>query len=77
MDTTPITSQTTSKEIVDKMLGRSFEENFPKEICEIGEKSFVVEHLNEHEGRVKDVSMYVRKGEIVGLAGLVLSLIHI
>ena len=46
-------------------------ENFPKEICEIGEKSFVVEHLNEHEGRVKDVSMYVRKGEIVGLAGLV------
>ena len=43
--------------------------NFPKEICEIGEKSFVVEHLNEHEGRVKDVSMYVRKGEIVGLAG--------
>ena len=71
VDTSPITPQTTSKEIVDKMLGRSFEENFPKETCEIGEKSFVVEHLNEREGRVKDVSMYVRKGEIVGLAGLV------
>ena len=53
------------------MLGRSFEENFPKETCEIGEKSFVIEHLNERENRVKDVSMYVRKGEIVGLAGLV------
>ena len=71
VDTTPITPKTTSKEIVDKMLGRSFEENFPKEICDIGEKSFVVEHLTEREGRVKDVSMYVRKGEIVGLAGLV------
>ncbi len=71
VDTSPITSATTSKEIVDKMLGRSFEENFPKEVCNIGETSLVVEHLTEREGRVKDVSMYVRKGEIVGLAGLV------
>ena len=71
VDTTPITSETTSKEIVDKMLGRSFDESFPKEVCDIGEKSFVVEHLTEREGRVKDVSLYVRKGEIVGLAGLV------
>lgn len=71
VDTTPITPQTTSKEIVDKMLGRSFEENFPKEACEVGEKSLVIENLTEREGRVKDISMYVRKGEIVGLAGLV------
>lgn len=71
VDTTPITSETTSKEIVDKMLGRSFEENFPKVVCDIGEKAFVVDHLTEREGRVKDVSLYVRKGEIVGLAGLV------
>ena len=71
VDTTPITEKTTSKEIVDKMLGRSFEENFPKVVCDIGEKAFVVDHLTEREGRVKDVSLYVRKGEIVGLAGLV------
>lgn len=71
VDTTPITSETTSKEIVDKMLGRSFEENFPKETCEIGEKALVIENLTERDGRVKDISMYVRKGEIVGLAGLV------
>ncbi|MBR4139486.1 MAG: sugar ABC transporter ATP-binding protein [Lachnospiraceae bacterium] len=71
VDRSPITSETTSKEIVDKMLGRSFEENFPKEVCEIGEKSFIIENLTEKEGKVKDINMYVRKGEIVGLAGLV------
>ena len=71
VDTTPITEQTTSKEIVDKMLGRSFEENFPKEICEIGEKAFVVEDLTERNGKVKNINMYVKKGEIVGIAGLV------
>lgn len=71
VDTTPITEATTSKEIVDKMLGRSFEENFPKEVCEIGEKALVIENLTEREGRVKNINMYVRKGEIVGLAGLV------
>ncbi|MDO4648434.1 MAG: sugar ABC transporter ATP-binding protein [Eubacteriales bacterium] len=71
VDTTPITKATTSKEIVDKMLGRSFEENFPKEVCEIGEKALIVDHLTEKEGKVKDISLYVRKGEIVGLAGLV------
>jgi simple sugar transport system ATP-binding protein len=71
VDRSPITSETTSKEIVDKMLGRSFEENFPKEVCEIGEKSFIIENLTEKDGKVKDINMYVRKGEIVGLAGLV------
>jgi len=71
VDTTPITEKTTSKEIVDKMLGRSFEENFPKEICDIGEKAFVVENLTERNGKVKNINMYVRKGEIVGIAGLV------
>ena len=71
VDKSPITSETTSKEIVDKMLGRSFEENFPKEVCEIGEKSFIIENLTEKDDKVKDINMYVRKGEIVGLAGLV------
>lgn len=69
--TNPITENTTTKEIVELMLGRSFEENFPKEEHEIGEKLFEVDHLSGADGKVNDVSFYVRKGEIVGIAGLV------
>ena len=71
VDTTEITSQTTTREIVEKMLGRSFEENFPKEVAEIGEIIFELDHLSGADGRVNDVSLYARKGEIVGVAGLV------
>ena len=71
VDNSPITAETTTKEIVEKMLGRSFEENFPKEYVDIGEKALAVEHLSNADGSVNDVSFYVRRGEIVGIDGLV------
>jgi simple sugar transport system ATP-binding protein len=71
VDTTPITKATTTKEIVEKMLGRTFEEIFSKEKVPLGEKFFEVSHLSGADGKVNDVSFYVRKGEIVGIAGLV------
>lgn len=71
VDNTPITKETSTKEIVEKMLGRSFEESFPKETCEIGEEVFRVENLSGADGKVDNVSFYVRAGEIVGIAGLV------
>lgn len=71
VDTAPITKETTTKEIVEKMLGRKFEENFPKEVCDIGEELFRTEHLSGADGKVSDVSIHVRRGEIVGIAGLV------
>ncbi len=67
----PVTAETTTKEIVEKMLGRSFEENFPKETVTIGEKFFEVRNLSGAYGKVNNVSLYVKKGEIVGIAGLV------
>ena len=69
--TRSITKETTTKEIVEMMLGRSFEENFPKEACEIGDVLFETQHLSGADGKVDDVSICVRKGEIVGIAGLV------
>lgn len=71
VDNMPVTEQTTTKEIVEKMLGRSFEESFPKEACKIGQELFSVEHLSGADGKVDDVSFHVRSGEIVGIAGLV------
>ncbi len=71
VDTSPITTETTTGEIVEKMLGRSFEESFPKEDTQIGETLFEVENLFGARGKISDVSMYVREGEIVGIAGLV------
>ena len=71
IDTTPVTPETTTKEIVEKMLGRSFEENFPKEQCEIGDVMFEVDKLCDTDGMVNDASITVRRGEIVGIAGLV------
>ncbi len=67
----PITKDTTTNMIVEKMLGRSFEENFPKESCEIGEDILDVQHLFGADGKINDVSLHVRRGEIVGIAGLV------
>lgn len=71
IDTTAVTEKTTTREIVEKMLGRTFEENFPKEICKIGDTLFKTEHLSGAGGKVKDISIYVRSGEVVGIAGLV------
>lgn len=71
VDTTPITASTTSREIVEKMLGRSFSESFPKEETAIGDKVLEVDHLSGADGKVDNVSLYVRSGEIIGIAGLV------
>lgn len=71
VDTSPVTPQTTTKEIVEKMLGRTFEELFQKEPVPIGENVLEVSHLSGADGKVDDVSFHVRKGEIVGIAGLV------
>ena len=71
VETAPVNTDTTTKEIIEKMLGRSFEENYPKENIPIGEKIFEVDHLSGADGKVDDCSFYVRQGEIVGIAGLV------
>jgi simple sugar transport system ATP-binding protein len=71
VDEQPITPELTTKMIVEKMLGQSYDENFPKSELTPGEVALEVKNLSDINNMVKDVSLYVRKGEIVGVSGLV------
>ena len=58
-------------EIIKQMVGRSMDAYFSREHVEKeGEIALEVKGLSRH-GVLKDVNLYVRSGEIVGLAGLV------
>ncbi|WP_114571692.1 sugar ABC transporter ATP-binding protein [Exiguobacterium flavidum] len=61
----------TQQEVIEAMLGRSFEAEHQKHDIPLGDPVFSVDGLTEREGRVKDVSFGVRAGEVVGIAGLV------
>ncbi|MBM7604938.1 simple sugar transport system ATP-binding protein [Metabacillus crassostreae] len=61
---------TTQNKVVENMLGRELEEQFPKKASECGEVIYEVSNLHDAD-KLSNVSMSVRKGEIVGIAGLV------
>lgn len=63
-------SNITEKEVVNYMLGRSMDENYPKFEAEIGDVVFEVKNLSDKK-ILKDISMNARSGEIVGVGGLV------
>lgn len=71
VDSMALTGALEANTIVEYMLGRKFEEVYEKKLCEIGEPLLEIEGLTEKEGKVKNINMVVRKGEIVGIAGLV------
>ncbi|MFC1552349.1 sugar ABC transporter ATP-binding protein [Candidatus Latescibacterota bacterium] len=56
--------------LVKLMVGREYEEQYPKEHVEIGGEVLRVEGLSRSEA-VRDINFTVRKGEIVGIAGLI------
>ena len=58
-------------QIVELMLGRKMEEEFPKYQIDAGDVMLKVENLNSAGGEIHDISFYVRRGEIIGIAGLV------
>ena len=60
----------TTPELIKMMVGRDVDELFPKVICEIGEVKMEVKGLSSGK-MFKEVSFNVRKGEILGVAGLV------
>jgi rhamnose transport system ATP-binding protein len=58
-------------ELIRLMVGRSLEAVFPKTPAAIGPAVLEARGLNCRQLRIRDVSLTVRSGEILGLAGLV------
>jgi ABC-type sugar transport system ATPase subunit len=64
-----VAAETKRDELIEMMVGRSLEAEFPRRTTQIGEEILKVENLSR--GIVKDVSFGVREGEVLGFAGLV------
>ncbi|GAA1859394.1 sugar ABC transporter ATP-binding protein [Microbacterium koreense] len=67
---TVATADATVEDIVNQMVGRDIDQLFPKTPAPIGDVVLDVDGLTR-AGVFRDVSLQVRAGEIVGLAGLV------
>lgn len=62
-------SDVSEKDLIRMMVDRDVSELFPKQECEIGEVLLEVKNLTV-AGKFRDVSFTLRKGEILGVAGL-------
>ncbi|HHU50011.1 MAG: sugar ABC transporter ATP-binding protein [Caldicoprobacterales bacterium] len=69
INTLPV-SEVDRHTLISMMVGRELVNEYPKEKFEFGETVLEVKNLNRR-GVLKDISFSVRKGEIVGIAGLV------
>ncbi|AKA67389.1 sugar ABC transporter ATP-binding protein [Clostridium scatologenes] len=62
--------ETNQKQIVNYMLGRNFEGSYKKKQVKLGEKAIEIKNLSDGK-KIKDINIYARSGEIIGVAGLV------
>lgn len=58
-------------QLIKMMVGREIVDVFPKMPAEIGEVVFEARNISRGDHKVKDVSLSVRRGEILGIGGLV------
>ena len=70
MGTFPM-AEMTNRELIRLMVGRELDTVFPERDCAIGEPVLEVRHLSCASRGVHDVSLVLRRGEVLGLAGLV------
>jgi rhamnose transport system ATP-binding protein len=61
----------TTGELIHLMVGRELQEVFPKTIVPLGDVALEARQLCCRDSQVRDVSLGVRAGEILGVAGLV------
>ncbi|MDO4647731.1 MAG: sugar ABC transporter ATP-binding protein [Eubacteriales bacterium] len=69
-------AETTKEEIIKMMVGRDMSEQYPKEPTEKGDIALEVKNLTyappagSFRRSLKNISLYVRHGEVLGIAGL-------
>lgn len=56
--------------LIESMVGRSIQEIFPPKCREPGKTILEIRHLSTKTGTLKDISLSVREGEVIGIAGL-------
>lgn len=70
------TAETTEEQLISMMVGRKVEDIYPKRRHEIGEELLRVENLSvtfpqgSFKRSLKDISFTLRKGEVLGIGGL-------
>ena len=69
IDTVTI-GEVTTDDLVRLMVGRTLDQQYPKEFFTPGEKALEVTNLNWGD-QLRDINFYARTGEILGIAGLV------
>jgi len=62
--------QTSKDELIQLMVGRTLDQQYPKVKAKRGEEVMRIEHLNR-EGVLKDISFSAYAGEVLGISGLV------
>ena len=65
-----VTAQVPNEQIIALMVGRSVEELYPRSPRTPGEVVLSIEHLRG-QGKPQNASLQLRRGEVVGIAGLV------
>jgi ribose transport system ATP-binding protein len=69
VDTRP-TRELNRQQLIEMMVGRKLENEFPRRQSDVGEPRLVVRGLRRGSS-IKDVSLEIRRGEILALTGLV------
>ena len=64
------TSELTRDQLIEMMVGRTLDQEFPARNVTIGDDRLVARNLNRGK-KVQDVSLSIRRGEIVALTGLI------